>query len=72
MCAGTIAGYAEGIHFSWSSQQRALGGIIDRHVFQGIVDLNDEDSTDFSTQMVHTYLAVSTSTLSDMDRAVYV
>jgi hypothetical protein len=45
---------------------------VDRRVFQGIVDLDDEGSTDFSTQMVHTYLAVATSTLSDMDRAVCV
>ncbi|KAF8492832.1 hypothetical protein F5888DRAFT_1636970 [Russula emetica] len=51
-------------------QQRTSDGIIDRHVFQGIVDLNDMDSTDFSTQMVNTYLAVATSTLADMDRAV--
>jgi len=53
-------------------QQRTSDGIIDRHVFQGIVDLNDMDSTDFSTQMVNTYLAVATSTLADMDRAVCV
>jgi hypothetical protein len=53
-------------------QQRTSDGIIDQRVFQGIVDLNDIDSTDFSTQMVHTYLAVATSTLADMDRAVCV
>ncbi|KAI0296347.1 hypothetical protein B0F90DRAFT_1746846 [Multifurca ochricompacta] len=47
-----------------------LDGIIDRRVFQGIIDLNDADSTDFSTQMVKTYLAVANSTLIDMDRAV--
>ncbi|KAF8481578.1 hypothetical protein DFH94DRAFT_691219 [Russula ochroleuca] len=53
-----------------ATQQRTSDGIIDQRVFQGIVDLNDIDSTDFSTQMVHTYLAVATSTLADMDRAV--
>ncbi|KAN0118072.1 hypothetical protein V8E52_005659 [Russula decolorans] len=50
--------------------QRSSDGIIDRRVFQGVVDLNDTDSTDFATQMVNTYLAVATSTLADMDRAV--
>jgi len=55
-----------------ASQQGTSDGIIDRHVFQGVVDLNDTDSTDFSTQMVNTYLAVATSTLADMDRAVCV
>jgi hypothetical protein len=53
-------------------QQRTSDAIIDRRIFQGIVDLNDVDSTDFSTQMVDTYLAVATSTLADMDRAVCV
>jgi hypothetical protein len=53
-------------------QQRTSDGIIDLRVFQGVVDLNDTDSTDFSTQMVNTYLAVATSTLADMDRAVCV
>jgi len=51
-------------------QQRISYGIIDRRVFQGVIDLNDTDSTDFSTQMVNTYLAVAISTLADMDRAV--
>jgi hypothetical protein len=55
-----------------SAQQRTSDGIIDRRVFQGIVDLNDTDSTDFSTQMVNTYIAVATSTLADMDQAVCV
>ena len=59
-------------HLTASAQQRTSDGIIDRRVFQGIIDLNDVDSTDFSTQMVHTYLAVATSTLADMDRAVCV
>jgi hypothetical protein len=54
------------------ARQCAKHTVIDRRVFQGIVDLDDEDSTDFSTQMVDTYLAVATSTLSDMDRAVCV
>lgn len=53
-------------------QQRTSDGVIDLRVFQGVVDLNDTDSTDFSTQMVNTYLAVATSTLADMDRAVCV
>lgn len=57
---------------SLCTQQRTSNGIIDRRVFQGIVDLNDKDSTDFSTQMVTTYLAVATSTLSDMDKAACV
>ncbi|KAH9984046.1 hypothetical protein BJV74DRAFT_588139 [Russula compacta] len=52
-----------------TTTERTSNGIIDRRVFQGIVDLNDKDSTDFSTQMVTTYIAVATSTLSDMDKA---
>ncbi|KAI0253313.1 hypothetical protein BJV78DRAFT_1195868 [Lactifluus subvellereus] len=51
-------------------QQRTSDGIIDRRVFQSVVDLNDQDSTDFSTQMVNTYLAVANSTLVDMDQAL--
>jgi hypothetical protein len=59
-------------HLTASAQQPTSDGIIDRSIFQGIVDLNDVDSTDFSTQMVRTYLAVATTTLADMDRAVCV
>jgi len=52
------------------ARQRSSEGIIDRRAFQSVIDLNDHDSTDFSTQMVNTYLAVATSTLSDMDKAL--
>ena len=53
-------------------QQRNSEGIIDRRAFQSVIDLNDQDSTDFSTQMVNTYLAVADSTLFDMDQALCV
>jgi len=77
-CLKRLRGGASGrsyfipISLHCAQQQRSSDVIIDRHVFQGIVDLNDADSTDFSTQMVNTYLAVATSTLADMDRALCV
>ncbi|KAH9046983.1 hypothetical protein EDB83DRAFT_2523249 [Lactarius deliciosus] len=52
------------------SPQRSPDGIIDRRVFQGVLNLNDSDSTDFSTQLFETYLAVANSTMTNMDRAV--
>ena len=69
---GGVRRYVIYISSHCSAQQRISDEIIDRRVFQGIVDLNDIDSTDFSTQMVDTYLAVATSTLADMDQAVCV
>jgi hypothetical protein len=56
----------------YSQTQRSSEGIIDRRAFQTVIDLNDQDSTDFSTQMVNTYLAVANSTLFDMDQALCV
>ncbi|KAI9459674.1 hypothetical protein BJY52DRAFT_1186290 [Lactarius psammicola] len=53
-----------------TTTERSLDGIIDPRVFQGVLNLNDSDSTDFSTQLFDTYLAVAKSTLNDMDRAV--
>jgi hypothetical protein len=63
---------SQGIHAHSQARQRSSEGIIDRRAFQSVIDLNDHDSTDFSTQMVNTYLAVANSTLSDMDKALCV
>ncbi|KAH9016506.1 hypothetical protein EDB84DRAFT_716193 [Lactarius hengduanensis] len=53
-----------------TTTERSPDGIIDRRVFQGVLNLNDSDSTDFSTQLFETYLAVANSTMTNMDRAV--
>lgn len=51
-----------------TTEQSSLDGIVDRQVFQGVLNLNDSDSTDFSRQLFDTYLAVANSTVIDMDR----